>query len=76
MPIATVEVKSAWYAKINWTQAVGMGATGLALATGNKYQIPADVQLSIVATIQGLVAVATWVLRTWFNNTVSPSAVK
>ena len=76
MPVATVEVQSAWYSKINWAQAVGMAATALALATGNRYQMPADVQVSIVAGIQAAVAVTTWILRTWFNPTVPPSAVK
>jgi len=76
MSITTAEVKSAWYSKINWTQAVGMVATALALATGNKYQLPGDVQVSIVAGIQGAVAVATWIMRTWFNPTVPPASIK
>lgn len=75
VPVATVEVKSAWYAKINWTQAIGMVATGVALASGNKYQVPADVQVALVAAIQGAVAVTTWVLRTWFNGTVAPGSI-
>lgn len=75
VPMAHVEVRSAWYAKINWTQAVGLGATALALASGNKYSIPLEMQVAIVTAIQSSVAVATWIFRTWFNSTVPPSAV-
>lgn len=70
-----VTVKSAWASKINWTQAVGIGATMLALASGNKYELPADVQVEIVAGIQGAQAVATWIIKTWFTPTVTPASV-
>jgi hypothetical protein len=73
--VIAVSVKSAWLSKINWTQAVGMACTGLALISGNKYSVPLDVQLEIVATIQGAVAVVTWVVKTWFTPTVTPASV-
>ena len=69
-----VSVKSAWLSKINWTQAVGMAATALALASGNKYQLPMDTQVEIVAGIQGIQAAATWVIKTWFTPTVTPAS--
>jgi hypothetical protein len=73
--IIAVSVKSAWLSKINWAQAVGMACTALAIFSGNKYSVPLDVQLEIVATIQGAVAVVTWVVKTWFTPTVTPASV-
>jgi hypothetical protein len=74
MTTTTVEIKSAWLSKINWTQAVGVACTGLTLITGNRYSVPMDVQVEIVAIIQGIVAVATWVIKTWFTPTVTPAS--
>lgn len=78
----TVPVQTAWLSKINWTQVVGLAATAVTLATAGKYTLPADQQTSLVngltetvVGIQAVVAVATWVFRTWFNGTVSPGSV-
>jgi len=70
-----VDIKSAWLSKVNWTQVVGVGATALALVTGNKYQVPADVQVNIVVAIQAAQAVATWVIKTWFTPTVTAASM-
>lgn len=72
--VAQVDVQSAWASKINWAQAVGIGATVLALVSGNKYQLPVETQLSIVAGIQGIQAVVTWIVKTWFTTTITPSS--
>lgn len=71
--VAQVEVESAWLSKINWTQAIGIAASVIAVVSGNKYQIPAETQLAIVAGIQGVQAVASWVLKTWFTKTITPA---
>jgi hypothetical protein len=68
-----VPVKTAWASKINWTQAVSLAATLLALKGIN---LDTDTQVAVVATIQGATAVVTWVLRTWFNGTVSPASLR
>ncbi len=73
--VVLAEVKSAWYSKINLTQAVGAAASVLVLASGGVYNIPPEQQAIIVAVIQGIQSIATFVFRTLFNNTVSPSAV-
>jgi len=70
-----VAVESGWWSKINWTQAVGFASSGMTLAFGYKSAIPADTQLAIVAAIQSAQTVATWVFKTWFTKTVSPSSV-
>lgn len=70
-----VPVQTAWLSKINWTQAVGMTATVIALASANRYNLPAEQQAALVASIQGLQSVATWMFRTWFNGTVSPGSL-
>ena len=72
--VAQVDVKSAWASKINWTQAVGITASVIAVISGNKYQIPVETQLSLVAAIQGIQAVATFVMKTWFTKTITTSS--
>ena len=75
MTEAFVEVKSAWWSKINWTQAVGIGASILAVITAGKFDVPAEQQVILVGVIQGIQALATWVFRTWFTPTVTPASV-
>lgn len=70
--VVQVETKSAWASKINWTQALGVLASVLVLI---GIDLPTDVQLSIVAAIQGLQALATWVLKTWFSPTVTTASM-
>lgn len=70
-----VQVESGWWSKTNWTQAVSAASTVMTLATGYKYSIPAEQQLTIVAIIQGIQSIATWVLKTWFTKTVTPASV-
>lgn len=70
---ATVDVKSAWLSQVNWTQAVGIGASVLVVATGGKINIPLTQQLEIVAAIQALQGLATWALKTFSHPSVTPS---
>jgi len=72
--VAQVDIKSAWMSKINWTQAVGIAATVLAILSGNKYEIPVETQLAIVTGIQGIQAAVTWVAKTWFTTTITPAS--
>ena len=72
--VAQVDVQSAWVSKINWTQAVGILASVVAVVSGNKYQIPVETQLAIVAAIQALQSVATFVIKTWFTKTITPAS--
>lgn len=72
--VAQVDVQSAWASKINWTQAIGIAASVLAVVSGNRYSLPPETQLQIVAAIQAVQAVATWIMRTWFSKTVTPAS--
>jgi hypothetical protein len=65
-----VAVKSAWASKINWTQAVGLLASLLAL---KGVDLPAETQAQIVVGVQAFVAVATWIVRTWFTTSITTS---
>ena len=72
METARVEVKSSWASKINWTQAVAMAASvGVIFGV----DVPPEQQVALVGVIQGAQSVATWVLRTWFNKSVSPASL-
>jgi hypothetical protein len=71
-PISVV-VKSAWASKINWTQGVGLLASLLAM---RGVDLPPETQAQIVVGVQALVSVATWVARTWFTTSVTPSVAK
>jgi len=66
-----VAVKSAWWSKVNWTQAVAMIAT-LGVLFG--LNVSPEEQAKIVATIQGVAGLATIILRTWFTTSVTPVA--
>lgn len=72
--VAQVDVQSAWASKINWTQAVGILASVITVISGSKYQIPPETQLEIVATIQGIQGVASWVFKTWFTKTITSAS--
>ena len=72
---ATVDIKSSWLSKTNWTQVVGVAATALSLFTANKFSIPAEQQVIIVGVIQGIQSIATWIIKTWFTSTVSPASL-
>jgi hypothetical protein len=70
---ATVDVKSSWLSKVNWTQAVGIGTSLLVVATGGKVNIPLDQQAEIIVAIQALQGLVTWALRTFAAPTITPS---
>ena len=65
-----VAVKSAWWSKINWVQAVAMIAT---VATVVGFDFTPEMQAKVVETIVGVSGFATIVLRTWFTTTVTPA---
>jgi hypothetical protein len=71
MDSVTVDVKSAWLSKINWTQAIGVIASVAAVFGLN---LDPALQVEIVAGIQGVVAVVTWALKTFGTTTVTPSS--
>ena len=75
VPQATVEVRTAWASKINWTQMIGVIASVLVVATGGKLNIPIEQQASIVLLIQTGQGLITWVMKTWFTTTVTSSSV-
>lgn len=66
----TIGIQSAFLSKINITQGIAAAAM---LLTMFGLEVPAEVQAQIVAVIVGITTVATWVLRTWFTKTVTPS---
>lgn len=66
----TVVAKSAIWSKINWTQGVAMLAMLLSLF---GFDLDAQTQADIMAAIIAVQGVITWVLRTFFNNSVDPS---
>ena len=73
MDFVEVAVKSAWWSKVNWAQAIAILASvgvffGLNLS-------PED-QAKIVVTIQAVSGLATIVLRTWFTTTITPAAAE
>ena len=73
--VVRVETKSAWLSKINWTQAVGLGASVLVFATGGKIDIPLEQQTEIVLGIQAVQGLVTWALKTRWTPTVTPASL-
>ena len=72
---AIVDVKPATSSKINWTQAAGLIATGVTLASKGKLNLDADTVLTIIVGIQGVTQIATLIMRTYFTTTVTPQSV-
>jgi hypothetical protein len=71
MNTVSVPVASAWASKINWTQAVALLASVLVLFGIN---LDPATQVSIIAAIQAIQAVVTWVLKTFFTTTITASS--
>lgn len=69
MNVVEVAVKSAFWSKINWVQAVTLVAT---VATVFGFDFPPDLQAKIVETLVAVSTLATIVLRTWFTSSVTP----
>jgi hypothetical protein len=70
----TVPIKSAWASKINWTQAVSAFAMLIGWASGNAIELSADKQTAIVVTIGVIGNIVTWIMKTWFTTTITPSS--
>jgi hypothetical protein len=75
MDTVTVPVASSWVSKINWTQVVSAFAMLLSWYSGGKVGLTTDQQLALVTSIGVLTNIVTWVMRTWFTKTVTPSSV-
>ena len=65
-----VETKSAWLSKTVWTQIISFAAMVLTLI---GIDMPMETQVHIMAAIVAGTNVVTWIMRTWFTNTVTPS---
>lgn len=67
--INNVPVKSAWFAKINWT---AIGSAVISLATANAFGLDAQTQATVLLMTNLATNIATVIFRTYFNNTVTP----
>ena len=68
---ALVPVKSAWLSKINWA---AIGSSVASLATTNALGLDAATQAQVLVVVNLATNVLTFVLRTWFNNSVTPQS--
>jgi hypothetical protein len=75
VPAATVIVQSSWWSKINWTAAVTGSAMLLVWLSGGQLNLTPDQISSVVTTIGVVGSIVTWLLRTFFTNTVTPASV-
>ena len=73
MPTVTVPIKSAWYSKINWIQAVSAVCT-FATALISASQVDAATATKLTAAVAGVGQVATWAVRTFFTTSITPSS--
>lgn len=71
-PVVPVEVRSSWKSKINWTAGIGIVAT---LLSYFGLDLKPEDQLKIIAAIPIIQGVVTWVLRTFFTRSITPSSV-
>jgi len=76
VPVVIAPLKSMWWSKVNWTQVVGAAASILVIATGGKVNLSLEMQLGIVAVIQGIQSLATIIIKTYFTPTVTPMSAR
>lgn len=80
METAVVPVKTAWLSKVNWTGIAGLALSSLIAANPGdvvSLVVPgADLatKAALIFGVQGVQTGLTLVWRTWFNNTVTPTA--
>lgn len=73
MPVSVVNIKSAWASKINWTQFL---SSLFSLLAAFGLDIPAEQKLIIVVAIDTISSTATWIFKTWYTSTITPSSIK
>jgi hypothetical protein len=72
---ATVLVTSAWYSRVNWTQAVAAAASVLTIVTGGKIGLTFEQQSAIVLVIQLLCNLATYIMHTFYTPGVKAASL-
>jgi len=70
---AVVNVRSAWYSKINWATVVGVVAV---IASVWAIDIPQNVQDALVTIISFVTGTLVVTLRTKFTSSVTPSVAE
>lgn len=71
--VAQVPMKSAWLSKINWTQAVAIVA--MAGTMFNLFDWTPEDQVKVLAGITMVQSAVTWMIKTFFTPTVTPTSV-
>lgn len=69
--VAEVDVKSAWYSKINWTQMVG---PAVSVAAFFGLNLSADDMAKVIIGVQAVQSIVTVIMKTFFTTTVTPSS--
>lgn len=70
-PTALVDVKSAWWSKVNWAAAL----TGLATVSAALLPIvPAKYQAEAAAIVAAIGTITTIILKTFYTTSVTPSS--
>lgn len=68
-----VEVKSAWFSKINWTQFIGLAAM---VATLFGIPVTDELKVQIIALIGAVQSIATWYFKTFATQTITAASAK
>ena len=66
-----VPVKSAWFSKINWTQAIAFLAM---LVSYFGINVDPATQAAILAAITAISTIVTWIMKTFFTKSITPSS--
>ena len=71
-PTVVVPVKAAWWSKINWA---AIGSSAASLVTTNALGLDATTQAQVLLAVNLVTNVATVLLRTFANGSVTPSSI-
>ncbi|MFA7308433.1 MAG: hypothetical protein WC026_17385 [Hyphomicrobium sp.] len=69
--VVEVEVKSAWYSKINWANVANIA---FLVAATFGLNIPDDTKVQLIAGVSAIVSFMTIIMKTFFTPTVTPAS--
>ena len=76
MTTAVVDVKSAWWSKINWIQVGGATlTTAMALVSGGAFGLDAPTTVKVMGVLNLIQGIATIIIKTYYTPTVTTQSL-
>ena len=73
---AIVEVKSAWWSKINWVQVAGVIlSSAITLVSGRSLGFDDATTVKVLGGLNLIQGIVTVIFKVWFTSTVTPQSL-